>query len=272
MSSLVSACQRLWMLPVQMCNTGCCRKELKRIRRAAFHTSLYHSCHAGEGWSHILLLLNSYLWSYVWPPNLPLLLSSLAPPPIPLGAEVIQKECRALVQQMIEGEKKTEERKESYTKIKDCGFLVLWCCEELSVLLFLKNSEVLLRTGCCAAVGVFLVHIREKWKTLMVVCSQNYLGCLLLSSKCQFKEVLKNKMPVISIHWKLKSDSLIFIQDFTAQMPFNVQSSHIWIKNDWSDFFQYRHKYLSVLNHVYQGLIKGLRTPLWVSDHSFMWN
>lgn len=68
------------MLPVEMCNTGRCRQKLKRIRRAAFHTSLYHSCHAGEGWSHIFLLLNSYLWSYVWPPNLPLLLSSLAPP------------------------------------------------------------------------------------------------------------------------------------------------------------------------------------------------
>lgn len=54
----------------------------------------------------------------------------------------------------------------------------------------------------------------------------------------------------------------MFIQDFTAQMPFNVPSSHIWIKNDWSDFFQYRYKYLSVLNQNYQGLIKGLRTPL----------
>lgn len=103
---------------------------------------------------------------------MPLLLSSLAPPasstppppPIPLGAEVIQKECRALVQQMIEGEKETEERKESNTKIKDCVwvFFVAVVCEELSVLLFLKNHEVLLRTGCCAAVGVFLVHIREK--------------------------------------------------------------------------------------------------------------
>lgn len=51
--------------------------------------------------------------------------SSPSSSPIPLGAEVIQKECRALVQQTIEGKKETEERKESNPEIKDCFFFVV---------------------------------------------------------------------------------------------------------------------------------------------------
>lgn len=50
--------------------------------------------------------------------------SSPSSSPIPLGAEVIQKECRALVQQTIEGKKETEERKESNPEIKDSFFLL----------------------------------------------------------------------------------------------------------------------------------------------------
>lgn len=52
------------------------------------------------------------------------LLPVLTPPPrIPPGAEVIHKECLALVQQMVEGEKETEERKESNKEIK----VVVFC-------------------------------------------------------------------------------------------------------------------------------------------------
>lgn len=238
MRSLVSVCQHVWILPVEMCSIHWwLQKKLKWICRAGFHTSLFHSCHAGGGWSHIFLLLNSYLWSYVWPPNLPLLLSSLAPPPfhpphppIPLGAEVIQKECRALVQQMIEGEKETEERKESNTKIKDWFFFVV----------------VLSRTFCFAfpwelwstsenrvcVVWAFFWRTSEKHeKHLWLYVFKTIWVCLLLSSKRQSKEILENKerILVISIHCKSKSYSLIYAYDFTAQMPINVQSSHIWI-------------------------------------------
>lgn len=74
------------------------------------------------------------------------------PPPIPLGAEVIQKECRALVQQMIEGEKETEERKESNTKIKDCVFFCscgvvknfLFCFSSRTMKCFWEQAAVLL--------------------------------------------------------------------------------------------------------------------------------
>lgn len=124
-------------------------EKLKWICRAGFHTSLFHSCHAGGGWSHIVHcstptyeVMSGPLTCHCCFPHslLPVL---TAPPSIPLGAEVIQKECLALVQQTVEGERETEERKESNIEIK---VVFLRCWEGLSVLLVPGNYEVLLRT------------------------------------------------------------------------------------------------------------------------------
>lgn len=109
----------------------------------------FHSCHVEGGWSHIFHCSTCSYEVMSGPEYLPLLPSLLSSPLLPplhisLTAEIIQKECLALVEQMIgrARERETEEEKKSNREI-----VFLWCFEGLSVLLFPGNHKAVLSTG-----------------------------------------------------------------------------------------------------------------------------
>lgn len=156
MRSLVRVCQHVWMLPVEMCNTGGCRKNSSESAELFFTLQsstavtmeedevifFYCSTRAYEVMSGPLTCHCCFPCS--------LLPVFIPHPPNPFGCwgHPERMPCFGTTNDWGRKGDRGEERKGSNTKIKDCFFL-LWCCEELSVLLFLGTMKYFWEQGLC---------------------------------------------------------------------------------------------------------------------------
>lgn len=174
-------------------------------------------------------LLNSYLWSYVWPPNLPLLLSSLAPPRLD-RSPINSSGCWGHPERMPRfgttnggGRKGDRGEEGKQHRNQGCFFVVLGrtfcfaCPWELW-----STSE----NRVCASAGLFWCTAENTEEHLWLHVLITIWVWLLSSSKAIIRSKLT--IPVTQSHCKLKAYSLIYACGFTAQMPPNVQSVHIW--------------------------------------------
>lgn len=185
--SILSLCQHVWALPVEMCSAGGCMKNSSESAELVFtlHSSTAVTLEEDEVIFFIAQLVLMKLCLALSLATAALLTCSSPsspPPPIPLGAEVIQKECLALVQQMIERERETEKRKESNIEIKGGFFGVM---EDFLFCFSLKTTKHFWERGPCCCGPFSGAHLRNPKNTCGCMFSKIFGFCLLWSSKCQ---------------------------------------------------------------------------------------